>query len=311
MSEPALDVQRERLSVRYAGPALEANSMDVRQLAPSLLALADLFAIAHAEAGPTLTPPPALEVTAQRGGSFIVDLWLAAQDQFVDLLGGDTSTATANGLGIGVPVVGAISWLIHRRRRGREQAVTRVDPGTVRVNWADGTVLEAPIAAERLVERMDFNRTAAQVFEPLRKEGIESVEIQTTSSRGRGFVRSAKVERDDLPSFSQPPSDDKVLSDNTRIVTVRIENAAFKVGNKWRVHDGRASMWASLDDLGYVQRIVAGEERFGLGDRLVVQMRDRQLQTTEGDGITWEHSIQRVIEHRHLPPPDELPFSDD
>lgn len=311
MSDSALDLRPERLSVRYAGPALEANSMDVRQLAPSLLALADLFAIAHAEAGPTLTPPPALEVTAQRGGSFIVDLWLAAQDQVLDLFGGERATATANGFGIGVPVVGAISWLVHRRRRGREQKVTHVDPGMVRVNWADGTVLEAPIAAERLVERMDFNRTAAQVFEPLRKEGIEAVEIQTTSASGRRLVQSAKVERDDLPGFNQPPGDDKVLSDNTRIVTVRIENAAFKVGNKWRVNDGLASMWASLDDLAYVQRIVDGEERFGLGDRLVVQMRDRQLQTTDGDGITWEHSIQRVIEHRHMPPPDELPFQND
>lgn len=310
MTESAVRVDPERLSVRYEGPALEANSMDVRQLAPSLLALADLFAIAHAEAGPTLTPPPALEVTAQRGGSFIVDLWLAAQEQVVDLLTGDESTAAANGLGIGLPVIGAISWLVHRRRRGRESQVTEVEPGVVRVNWSDGTVLEAPIAAQGLVERMDFNRTAGQVFDPLRKEGIDAIEINTITARGPATVRSAKVERDDLPGFNPAPDGDAVLSDNTRIVTVRIESVAFKVGNKWRVNDGLASMWASLDDLGYVQKIVDGEERFGLGDRLVVQMRDRQLRSTEGDGFTWDHSIQRVIEHQHMPPPDELPFED-
>src|SRR5687767_5495741 len=111
MSQGGSDTEPERVSVRYVGPALEANSMDVRQLAPSLLALADLFAIAHSVAGPTLTPPPALEVTAQRGGSFIVDLWLAAQDRVVDLLTDDEATAGANGLGIGAVVVGAVGWL--------------------------------------------------------------------------------------------------------------------------------------------------------------------------------------------------------
>ncbi|MFC4785370.1 hypothetical protein ACT8ZV_12905 [Nocardioides sp. MAHUQ-72] len=311
MSQGASDSEPQRISVRYVGPALGANSMDVRQLAPSLLALADLFTIAHSVAGRTLTPPPALEVTAQRGGSFIVDLWLAAQDHAVDLLTDEDATAAANGLGIGAVVVGAVGWLVQRRRRGREQTVTEVEPGTVQINWADGTRMVAPVAAQSLVERMDFNRTAGQVFEPLRKEGIEAIEIDAVSTRPGWGKRSATVELDDLPGFSPAPEVDNVLSDNTRIVTVRIENVAFKVGNKWRVNDGLASMWASLDDLAYVQRIVDGDERFGLGDRLVVQMRDRQLQTTEGDGITWEHSIQRVIEHRHIPPPDELPFDED
>lgn len=311
MTEIVGEIEPERISVRYVGPALEANSMDVRQLAPSLLALADLFGIAHAATGPTLTPPPALEVTAQRRGSFIVDLWLAAQSQAIDLFTGDESTAAANGLGIGLPVVGAIAWIVNRRRKGRESIVSEAESGTIKISWPDGMVMEVPLAAQALVDRMDFNRTAGQVFEPLRQEGIDTIEINDISARAAGGVRTATVEVGDLPGFNPPADGEVVLSDNTRHVSVRIENAAFKIGNKWRVNDGLASMWASLDDLGYIQKMLDGEERFGVGDRLVVLMRDRQLQSSDGYGITTDHSIQKVIEHRHMPAPDELPYGED
>ena len=303
--------ERERFSIHFDGPALAAHSLDVRQLAPSLLALADLFVIAHAEAGATLTRPPALEVTAERGGSFIVDLWLAvsdAEESLTDLLSGARAAAAANGAGITAAVIGSIAWLVHRRRKGREQSVQSVDPGRVRINWADGTSLEAPVAAQQLVERMDYHRVAGQVFEPLRKDGIDSIELRRELI-GRS-AEAARVERDDLRAFNVPPEDDVVLSDNTRIVTVSIVNLPLKTDNKWRLNDGSAVIWATLDDNAFRSRMDSGVERFGVGDQLRVQMRDQQLRTAE-NGITVEHSIQRVIEHRSVPPPEELPFADD
>lgn len=68
-------------------------------------------------------------------------------------------------------------------------------------------------------------------------------------------------------------------------------------------------MWASLDDLAFLQRMEDGIERFAVGDLLVVQMRDQQVRSDSG--LTVEHSIQRVIEHRSAPPPDELTFPED
>lgn len=309
MSQLGADVvDHERLSLQYNGWALESHSMDVRQLAPSLLALADLFSIAHAELGPTLTPPPALEVTAQRGGSFIVDMWLAAQesgDDLINILNGPRVSAAGAALGLGGPVVIAIRWLVNRFRKGREQ-VSQVEPGMVRVLWPDGTLLEAPVAAQRLVERMDFSRTAAQVFEPLRKDGVEGIELRTP---GRGKAR-VQVTREDLRAFNSLPEDDEVLSDNTRLVTVSIVNLPLRSHHKWKVDDSTATFWANLEDQGFLARMEAGIERFGVGDRLHVQMRDRQLRTAE-NGITVDHTIQKVIKHWSLPPPEELPFDHD
>lgn len=308
MTQSAIETEVERLSMRYAGPALEANSMDVRQLAPSLLALADLVAIAHSQINPTLNAPPTLEVAGQRGGSFIVDLWLAVQENVPDLFTSSQASAAANGVGIGAPIVGAVSWLVSRRRRGQESSVTEAGAGIVRVDWPDGTTIEAPLAAQSLIERMDFNRTASQVFEPLRADGVDAVELHVVSVRGRETDLRATVAREDLPGFNPLLHDEGELPNGTRIVTVRIESIAFKVGNKWRVHDGQRSMWASLDDPSYVQQMVNGEVRFGDGDRLLVHMHDKQVRSTDGEGSSWEHSITKVIEHRHSPPPDQFAF---
>lgn len=307
MSETRAEVEPERISVLYDGPAVDDNSMDVRLVAPSLLALADLFAVAHSELGPTLTPPPRLEITGQRPGSVIIDMLLAAESGLVDLLNHERATAVANGLALSTPVVGAIAWIVHRRRKGRESAIEPIGADLIRVTWPDGTTLAAPAGAQALIARMDFNRTAARVFEPLREDGIDAVELNTTRV-GRGI--SARVQRDDLAGFNLPPESDVVLNDSTRTVTVRIETLPLKMGNKWRVNDGFASMWASLVDVAFARLMEEGTERFGVDDRLVVLMRDRQLRSGNGDGITWEHSILKVIEHKSAPPPDELPFGD-
>lgn len=309
MSQSVGEDSYEGLSIRYAGPAMDGNSMDVRELAPSLLALADLFVTAHNQVGEAFEPPPALEVTAQRSGSFIVDLWLTAQETegaLTNLLGGPRATAGANSSALSAVVIGAVGWIIGRRRKGRESRVASIEPGQIRVTWPDGTQLETTIAAQSLVEHMDFHRAAARVFEPLRRDGVDEIEVRQRG-RSRGSVA---VVRDDLPAFNTLDNDETLLSDNTRQIVVRVELLAFKPGNKWRVNDGTASMWASVHDLAFLQKMGVGEERFADGDSFVVRMRDVQYQSPT-TGIRVEHSIEEIIEHRSAPPPpDALPFDD-
>lgn len=304
---------RESLRLKFDGPALEDHSIDVRQLAPSLVALADLFDMAHARSGDVLGTAPALQVTANREGSFAVDLFVAIQEvsgTLRDALGGANATAAANGMGIssfitGV-VYGAIKWTLHRNRRGTEESVHEAEAGRIHVTWADGTQLDVPYGARDLVESMDFNRTAGYVFEPLRHEGVDEVQLSRDGDPNDLVV----VHRDDLPAFNIIEPDDDLISDNVRLVNLRLVNVPFKTGNKWRVSDGTYPFWVVMDDLDFLQRVSASEEAFSSGDSLYVRLRDQQFRTADGD-FRMDRRVEKVMEHRRALPPEHLPFPDE
>lgn len=293
------------LSIRYDGPALVNHSMDVRQVAPSLLGLADLLTFAHLAVGDGTTLPPALEMTAQREGSFAVDLWLRAQvDEAVEMLNTQEALALATASGILLPTIGALRWLTLRRRKGLEQRVEPSDAGVTRIWWEDGTLLEAAPGSEALVESMDFNRLAAKVVEPLRRTGINMVEL---AAPGHPAV-TVVIETDDLPIFNILETDDDIVTDNVRTVMVRIVAPAFNPGNKWRIDDGSGAVWVDVADADFLDRVSNSEARFASGDSLLILMRDRQYRTLTG--ITMKHTIERVIRHDPAIPPTELPFEE-
>src|SRR5512144_3039052 len=115
--------------------------MDVRQLAPSLLALAEVFDLAYQEASDGYTLPPALEVRATEEGSFAVDLFLAMQDGAEGVFQwAKTPEGAASGtlVTIATAALAAIRWIVARRRKGREAGVEEIAPGTIRIRWSDG-----------------------------------------------------------------------------------------------------------------------------------------------------------------------------
>src|SRR5581483_11505826 len=85
-------------AIVYDGPALETGQMPVRDLAPALLALGELYTEASKIVYPK-QPPVSLNVKANERGSFLV--WLALQagdtwDTMRDLLVSQDATAIAN-----------------------------------------------------------------------------------------------------------------------------------------------------------------------------------------------------------------------
>lgn len=291
-------VSQVHFSIRFDGPALAAHTMDVRELAPALIALSDLLEAANKAADPQ-APEVRVSVNGDfKGGSFGVDL-VAVQtvaEQLVAMLSGTTATAGANLLGLlgGLGLVGKGLIQVVRWLKGRKPSEIRLqDNKAVFVLRAEETeeVLETDLITGRLYQTRIVRQLLAKTLRPLAREGID------VFMAGLDGKVSPKVTAQELPWFEASAAEPDVVADSTLPgVLLQIESAVFKDGNKWRVHDGQQPFYVEIADEAFLARVAAGLERFGKGDILVVDLRRLQLLTDTG--LRTESQVLRVLEHR-------------
>jgi hypothetical protein len=78
-------------------------------------------------------------------------------------------------------------------------------------------------------------------------------------------------------------------------MNLAIASVAFTEGNKWRLSDGSSTFHATIADEGFLARVDRGEERFGKGDILRVELHMTQ---SRGDvGLTTTYVVEHVIDH--------------
>jgi hypothetical protein len=295
-------VAETTFGITYDGPALADGVMPVRELAPALLALGDLFASASILIYPD-REPVALHIKATAKGSFDVHLILEAKrawDELVDVFGSDGATALANlfqlvaGVGGGVAGIRGVLWLI-KRLKGRRIIERDVQPGTIRLTLDDDTIVEVPADVLRLYESIEIRRKARDLVEPLTKEGIDRVSFKAD-------VEGVVVEKADVPAYDIPEAPPQALLDTVEERILEIVSVVFEEGRKWRFTDGHQDFSASIEDESFIARIDAGE-RFGKGDMLRCRVRIVQVRRVPG-GLRTDYSVLEVLEH--VPPPTQL-----
>jgi hypothetical protein len=289
----------ERFHVVYDGPALTEHRMDVRDLAPALVAFADLFTAANKEINGD-TAEVRVQVNASfKAGSFGIDL-IASQhllSQIKDMFAGNGATAIANGWTIlqivgftGGGLAGGLVGLL-RVLKGR-RPVKIEQKGDVATVWMTQTeTIEVERDVIRLYRNSVVRTSLEKVVSPLERAGITDFGVVVN---GQVVL---DVHDDEVTSFSAAASDvdAEVVSDTITRKMLQIEYLAFKDGNKWRVHDGTATYHASIEDKEFLANIDAGE-RFGKGDVLVVEL--RQVQSIVNAKLVNESIIVKVLEHR-------------
>lgn len=288
-------------SIKYDGPALATHEMDVRELAPALVALSDLLEEANRAAYPSAA---AVRVSVRgnfKGGSFGVDL-IAVQsmaDQLVTLFSGPAATAAANLAGIlsGVGLIGAagggligvIKWL-----NGRKPTDIRTE--------GDKTVFElrleesietfaVDLVTGRLYQSRLVRQTLARVVKPLERDGIDLFAC------GRDGATEAVITKDELAAFEFAAKDSVVVSNTlAERVLLQIESAVFKEDNKWRFKDGSVSFFAEIADPVFLALVESGVQRFGKRDVLIVDL--RRIQSITDNGLKQEYIVERVRDHQ-------------
>ena len=286
----------ERFHVVYDGPALTEHRMDVRDLAPALVAIADLFTAPNKEINGEAAELRVQVNASFKAGSFGIDLVATQQllSQIKDIFSGNGATAISNawtimgiiGLAGGGGLIGLLRALKGRRPVKIEQ---KGDGSTVWMSQTESIEVEGNVI--RLYQSSIVRTSLEKVISPLEREGIT----------GFGVVLNGAVVLDvhdhEVAVFNAASlgGDAEIVSDTTSKKLLLIESLTFKDGNKWRVHDGTATFHASIEDKAFLGSIDAGE-RFGKGDVLVVDL--RQVQSIVGAKLINESIIVKVWEHR-------------
>ena len=293
-------VAETAFGVTYDGPALTDGRMPVKDLAPALLALGELFAEASLAVYPT-RKPVALNVKATQQGSFEVILILeSAWDHIVDLFSSDAVESLLNlkelVIGTGVGLFALMKKLRTRRITHREP----LDSGRIRITFDDGTTVEVPAAVLELYGSVEVRKQVRQVVEPLHREGIDLLEFRSDEHV------TVSITTDEAPAFDLPTADPTLLSDQQLDLVVSIASVAFVEGNKWRLTDGDRTFHATIGDADFLERVEHGEP-FRKGDML--RCRIRIVQSQALDGLHTDYQVVQVLEH--IPRTIQLRLGDD
>jgi hypothetical protein len=292
------DMADLRFNLSYVGPDLATGRMDVRQLAPALLAVADLVHEANNVLYPG-EPPPTVDIRATTQGSFVVDLALVEPhviDQVMEVLRGKRDVVNSLNEILTLMLTALQTALMIEGRR-----IQRSEPdgdGDVALHLADGTSLTMPASRADLLEKPGFWRGAKSVAEPL-GDGVTSLSVTAPGASDVEITADSK-------RFLNRPLLDPVVTEAEAQMVLVLRTISFAEGHKWRFSDGTVEFFADIADHEFMTRVMLGGDTFGAGDRLDCMVTTRQT-TTADDKLATERTITRVI--RHTPGPRQTEFS--
>jgi hypothetical protein len=285
MAATASEALSTQLLLRYSGPSVEEGSMNVYDLASGLVAFSDfVVAASHNVFGGEVEVRA--EVRAFSRGSFITDVMFNVVGPLATIW---QTVPDAKRLLETVQQ----SLDLFKFLRGKAPAkIERQDNHAVAVTNNNGQITVVHIEALNLT-MSDKGGDAAQAFigKVLQQgKGIDAVSVE---SEHKVIARASES---DAKYFGKVEATTPVNQVTARM-SLMIETASFKEGNKWKFNDGATSQLIAIEDGDFLKRVDSGEP-FRKGDVLVVDMRITQHQSYSGAPIKTDKVIVKVIEHQ-------------
>lgn len=292
--------------VSFEGEALSDGEIDVRDLAPALLALGDLIQSANRALNGDRAQV-SLKMKATEKGSFVAllsvdmsligavtdlldaiaenpDLMVAA-DQLMDLL-------IKGGTVIGG---GALSlFAVLKFLRGKR-------PDGIEVNEGGATVIvhnhvEVVVDPKTLILMQDV-----ATREAIDKFADKALGIPEVSSVVLGYTEEPQevvLTKADRKAFvvPEPVEEDTRTEVSEREVWLKIILSAFRDGYKWRLSDGGEKPFtAAIEDAGFANAVMDGKISLSANDTLKCLVREEQkLGPT---GLSKDVTVIKVLEH--------------
>jgi hypothetical protein len=294
--------------VTYDGPALQKHTMDVRELAPALLAAGDLLdAATRALHGEHVKAQTSVKASF-RTGSFGIDFTLATDWllKVRDIFAGENASAAANALEI-LGALGLVAWqgkrgllAVLKWLRGRKIEKVEAKDKTAILHVEDEAI-EIELAVLALLKDLAVREAIDKLVSPLDREGIDTFACGTDERID--FIAG----KGDRACFFMPAVEDDLILDDVRKMAFSIVSLAFKEDNKWRLYDGAATIHATISDEWFLSRVDQNIERFAKGDSLICMVRVRQWQTSLA-GVRTDYEVTEVLEHRQAARQIRLPL---
>lgn len=306
-----MDSDDMKFRIIYDGPALDNHEMEVRDLAPALLALSEVFEEANKTIYGKGTVVSVKVNASFKAGSFGVDLIASSSSIAQNLIGmfsGSTASAACNiislvgfGFLLGGKVKNGLIQLITWMDGRKLKSIHPLPDGNVKVFIDD----EEQVFEEQVVE-LYKNYKLRQSLEdliskPLEKDGIDSFAV--TIDEGKSFV---SINRKQSVLFKVDRPDDKKISESISVKALQLIDISFDEGHKWRFNDGSSTFHATVSDQDFIHAIDAQSVNFAKGDILMVEL--RITQHLQVGGIKTSYEVIKVKDIINPSRQIDLPF---
>ncbi len=294
---------KTRFEIAFEGDPFDDGEIDVRDLAPTLLAFGNVVQAANKALNGDRAEAR-LKVAATDKGSFVAALsmdvsWLTdmldvvsanpqrvvAADQIMDLLIKGGSIA---GGGV-ISLFAAIKFLKGKRpekveAKGNGTTEITVNQTVFVVDDRTVTLLQDLPTREALE---DLGTKAARV------EGLDNLRIGTDSEK----VQALRLARADLPSLKVPPEPDEPDIETThRDAWLKIVSVHFRDGYKWRFSDGgERPFTVEMEDVAFQNKVQEGLVALNANDAMRCRLREEQ--SLSASSLLKTVYVEEVLEH--------------
>lgn len=293
--------------IAYDGPALKLGTMDVRELAPALLAFADLVNNINETLGGEQKIQVLLNQDSIQKGSF--DITTILQYSLLQQVQLFVSAADQNGLSSVMTVLGwctgggtVISGIFSliKKIRGREIKAIDEQGSLVTIRLNDGTTISTTQNTLNVYLNVNCRQSIERVVAPLQNEGVDTFELRDPNeSSSKQAIES--INKSEVPYFKAPASnsEENIEEFPEQEITVKITSITFEKGNKWKLTDGNNTFWATIKDEAFLNEVDKGRIAFKNGDMLRIRYFIRQAQ--KGKTLSTEYTVTKVLEVKKRP----------